>query len=286
MSARETPSARRLPRPSPDSRRDGTPGPARTDPPVPVSALNVADDAYGRLCAEFYDLDKPAPPPAELDAWLKACRRANGPVLEGMCGSGRFLIPLLQAGIDIEGVDASRPMLDACARRAATAGLRPGLHLQRIEDLDLGRRYAMIFIAAGSFALIVDRTAEALRRLHAHLVDGGQLLLDLDLHVDGHGSGQRTVDAVDGRTLHLSWTRRDDERPDVALVECRYQRVLHGEKEAEEVEVLRLRQRTLRDLGEDLERAGFRDVSVDAGPNGWVVGALADHRPAAPPRTP
>ena len=52
--------------------------------------------------------------------------RAHGPVLEVMCGSGRFLVPLAAAGIDIDGIDASEDMLAACARKCAEHGVTAG----------------------------------------------------------------------------------------------------------------------------------------------------------------
>ena len=67
-------------------------------------------EAYGSLCTEFYDLDKPAAPAAALAYYLDRARDAQGRILEPMCGSGRFLIPMLRAGLPIDGVDASRAM--------------------------------------------------------------------------------------------------------------------------------------------------------------------------------
>ena len=67
--------------------------------------------SYGKLCTQFYDLDKPSAPPDALAFYLEHARQANGPVLEAMCGSGRFLVPMMQAGIDMDGLDASSDML-------------------------------------------------------------------------------------------------------------------------------------------------------------------------------
>ena len=55
---------------------------------------------YGKLCTQFYDLDKPTAPPEALAFYLKHARQANGAVLEAMCGSGRFLIPMTQAFVN------------------------------------------------------------------------------------------------------------------------------------------------------------------------------------------
>jgi hypothetical protein len=51
--------------------------------------------SYGSLCTEFYDLDKPNAPRDALDFYALKARAAGGRVLEPMCGSGRFLVPMV-----------------------------------------------------------------------------------------------------------------------------------------------------------------------------------------------
>jgi SAM-dependent methyltransferase len=137
---------------------------------------------YGRLLTEAYDLDKPHPPPAELAHYRSHIAQRGEPVLEVMCGSGRLLLPLLAAGVAVDGHDASPDMLAACRHKAAARGLRPRLYEQPVQRLDLPRRYAFAFCAAGSFGLVVgDADVMAgLRRLYAHLLPGGWLLLDVE----------------------------------------------------------------------------------------------------------
>src|SRR3990172_1144329 len=122
---------------------------------------------YKALLTEAYDLDKPEAPPEELAYYRRNIRARGEPVLEAMCGSGRFLVPLLEAGIDIDGVDASPDMLAACSARCAERGIAERLHQQLLHELDLPRRYRLIFAGGGSFGLIIDaaEVAESLRRL-------------------------------------------------------------------------------------------------------------------------
>ena len=63
-----------------------------------------------------------------------------------MCGSGRFLIPLLKRGFDIDGVDASPHMLQACRDHCQRLGLTPfdgesavTIPLARYDDDHLAR---------------------------------------------------------------------------------------------------------------------------------------------------
>ena len=112
--------------------------------------------AYGRLCTLFYDADKPRASDAEV-AWYSArLPKDAGPALEVMAGSGRLLIPLLQAGRNVHGVDSSAAMIASCETRLAAADLATPLFRQDVVALNVPFRYAAAFVAAGSFQLLTD----------------------------------------------------------------------------------------------------------------------------------
>jgi SAM-dependent methyltransferase len=56
--------------------------------------------------------------------WQRVASEARGRVLELGCGTGRISVPLAKAGVDLVGVDRSRPML-ARARRRIARNLTP-----------------------------------------------------------------------------------------------------------------------------------------------------------------
>src|SRR5207237_717349 len=74
---------------------------------------------------------------------------ARGPIHEPMCGSGRFLLPLLAQGHDISGSDSSASMLDACRARGESLGLIPRLTRQPLAELSCSPAPALIFIPSG-----------------------------------------------------------------------------------------------------------------------------------------
>jgi SAM-dependent methyltransferase len=165
-------------------------------------------DSYGSLCRQFYDLDKPTAPPDALEFYWARCRAAGGPVLEAMCGSGRFLIPLAQRGADIDGFDASPHMLSACRAGARSKSLNPGLYHQFIQDLDLPRTYGFVFVPAGSFALLpAHEQARALAGLARHMRPAAELDLEMWTPAgDGPVSvpaGERSVRRQDGLEIVL-----------------------------------------------------------------------------------
>lgn len=125
----------------------------------------------------------------ELDYYLDAVSRSGGPVLDAGCGTGRVMVPLLDAGFEVDGCDQSADMVAVCRDKAAAAGHQPRLLVQALHELDLARRYGTI-VVVGVFGLgsTRDRDIEGLRRLHDHLEPGGTLLLDLEVPWSDPGS--------------------------------------------------------------------------------------------------
>ncbi|MEN9577904.1 MAG: hypothetical protein RJA70_913, partial [Pseudomonadota bacterium] len=163
---------------------------------------------YGKLATEFYQLDKPEAQPDAFDFYASFAREARGPIHEPLCGSGRFLLPLLAEGLDISGSDASAHMLDACSARAERLGLSPELSQQRLETLSLARAPSLMFIPSGSFALLLDDdlVRSALRRAYEVLAPGGLFLVEAELLLPTHPEmsgvwGGRWVERPDGAKL-------------------------------------------------------------------------------------
>ncbi len=121
------------------------------------------------------------PPPTQVPFFQREIARFGTPALDLGCGVGRLLLPLLRAGLDIDGCDVSGDMLRYCRDKAAAQNLEPRLYQQPMHALDLPRRYRTIFICS-SFNLAGGREhgLATLRRCFAHLEEGGALLFDID----------------------------------------------------------------------------------------------------------
>ena len=115
-------------------------------------------------------------------AFFRSFVASGQPALDVGCGSGRLLVPWVADGLDVDGVDASADMIDACRVAARAAGGEPALYVQPTHQLTLRRRYRTI-ISCGAFGLggSRDDDTEGLRRLHAHLLPGGVLALDYEV---------------------------------------------------------------------------------------------------------
>jgi SAM-dependent methyltransferase len=196
-----------------------------------------------------------------LEFYLEAYERLGGPALELMCGSGRFLIPWLQRGARMDGVDASPEMLAACRRRVQDAGLEANLYEQFLERLDLPRSYRLLVMTSGSFSLLDSDAAamEGLRRCYQHLEPGGELILEvLTMGTSGEQSGNlspaRSVTRPDGAEIVVTEVARDTRRYDL---------VRAGQVLATEMEHLPLRLYEPATFVDMLRAAGFDGVHAE-----------------------
>jgi SAM-dependent methyltransferase len=117
----------------------------------------------------------------DLDFYKDLAEHAGGPVLEIACGTGRILLPCLQAGVDIEGLDLSPAMLQRLRNKAAVLGLHPTVHQADMRTFALPRRYALIFIAFNGFVhcLTTQEQLDALRTWRDHLTLGGTVVFNV-----------------------------------------------------------------------------------------------------------
>jgi len=127
------------------------------------------------------------PNPHQVPFFRREIERFGQPVLDLGCGVGRLLLPILCAGVDIDGCDISGDMLQHCRNKAATLGVEPRLYQQPMHALDLPRNYRTIYICASfNLAGSRDNGLATLRRCLAHLQDGGVLILDIDAEYMWH----------------------------------------------------------------------------------------------------
>ncbi|MFN8475113.1 MAG: class I SAM-dependent methyltransferase [Anaerolineae bacterium] len=110
--------------------------------------------------------------------------RSGGPALELACGTGRVLIPVAEAGVEVVGLDISLPMLAVAQEKVSL--LAPEVQ-QRItlgegdmRDFDLGAgRFALVYIPFRSFLhlLTVEDQLQALAVIRRSMRPEGRLAL-------------------------------------------------------------------------------------------------------------
>lgn len=142
----------------------------------------MAEFVYDEDVATRYDAAVPIPP-GEIEFYLELAREARAwglATLELACGTGRFAIPLAREGIDIVGLDNSPEML--APARDKSAGLKNVRWVDGdMRSADLGERFGLVFIADGTFQLMLSMEDQmaCLRCAYDHLTPGGRLAFEI-----------------------------------------------------------------------------------------------------------
>jgi cyclopropane fatty-acyl-phospholipid synthase-like methyltransferase len=118
--------------------------------------------------------------PYGLDFYVSLALEANGTVLDVACGTGRILLPCLQAGVDVESLDLFEPMLTTLGEKAAALNLSPQLHHCDMRSFSLTRRFALVMIPFNAFVHNMTQAAQmsCLQCCREHLLSGGQPVFD------------------------------------------------------------------------------------------------------------
>jgi SAM-dependent methyltransferase len=117
----------------------------------------------------------------DIPYWVETAKTAAGPVLEIACGTGRILLPILKAGVAVEGIDASPAMIARLKAKAAAAGLAVRAETADMRGFEMGRRYARIICGFNGFAHC-ETTGDQLACLRSsleHLEPGGALVVHM-----------------------------------------------------------------------------------------------------------
>lgn len=115
-----------------------------------------------------------------IDFYVELARNAGGPVLDVCCGTGRILLPCLQAGADGDGLDLHPAMLSTLSKKATAQGFSPRLFTADMSDFALPRRYALVMITFNAFIHNLTQNAQiaCLEFCRKHLAPGGVLAFD------------------------------------------------------------------------------------------------------------
>lgn len=81
--------------------------------------VEAKQNYYGNLCTEMYEILHEKAPRDELNFYLSYAKK-DDKILEALCGSGRFLIPFMEQGFDIFGIDLSVAMLNKLKQKRRT----------------------------------------------------------------------------------------------------------------------------------------------------------------------
>lgn len=222
---------------------------------------------YLKLCTEFYDLEQHKNHDAALAFYMNYAAQAQGSILEPMCGTGRFLIPILQAGYDIQGFDASAHMLDACKQKCAALGImQPPVWQTFVQDFSAEKTYELIFVPYGSWGLItsIDDSQHALGVMFKHLANDGTLILEVETVAslpEPCGVWRRGVSRrADGSAIAINTLTSYNQETQIFRSLCRYESIVDGKIVATETENYEQYLYHFDQMDQMLKTAGFTQI--------------------------
>jgi len=120
----------------------------------------------------------------DIPFYVEEASRAEPPVLELACGTGRVLIPVAQAGVRVVGLDASPAMVQACRHKVAELSEEVQARITLVDadmrDFAFDERFGLVYCPFRAFLhlMTTEDQIAALRNIHAHLRVGGRFVLN------------------------------------------------------------------------------------------------------------
>ena len=134
--------------------------------------------AYFDTWSEVYDTEMQTVTTEDAEFYVEQARRADGPVLEIGCGTGRIYLELLEAGVDAYGIDVSAEMLDRLREKARDRGLSPAVEQADMADFAFDREFALVLLPADAFCynLTIESQLATLANVRSALADDGAMV--------------------------------------------------------------------------------------------------------------
>ena len=187
--------------------------------------------------AEFYDEGMGKNSSGEdIVFYVQQCSPAQTPILELGCGTGRISLPLVKAGFEVVGIDASFPMLQQLQHKAveqlSTIERKRLFYCQMdMSNCAFNACFDFIICPFSAFVYLVDKSSQtkALANIRSHLTTNGLFILDFfipNLQMmalpDDHVFHDYERKLADGNILKRTKTIQKTALPNVNLITRNY----------------------------------------------------------------
>ena len=163
-------------------------------------------DSWARVYDSIYSYVR-----EDIPFYVDLAKKSGGPVLELGCGTGRVTVPIVEAGVEIVGLDSSAAMLEAASRKLERLSPGGSVTLARGDMARLPAeyegRFSLVIVPFRGFLSLLtvpeqEQTLEGVRRSLAH---GGRLVFnvfvpDLRMLVEDGDAAHHLRDVTDPET--------------------------------------------------------------------------------------
>ncbi len=188
---------------------------------------------YKKLSTLFYQHEHHPRHAAAVSFYLDQAQVHGSPILEPMCGSGRFLLPLIERGFICDGFDASEEMLSVIKEKVANSSCR-FFHMY-FQSFIPDKKYNLVFIPYGSFGLMLkkEEALAALKTLADCVEAAGRIFIEIET-VSSVPAGCGTLQigqhklSQDGQIIRLKTIPSYTASTQLFKAECRYELIENG----------------------------------------------------------
>lgn len=225
---------------------------------------------YRKLSSMMYEKTKPIGYSilGDIEYYYDNIKDIKGKILEAGVGTGRVFIPFLERGLDMEGVDLSKDMLEICKNHLKARKLSAKLYQENLITMNLSNEYDAIIMPSGSFCLITDYLAslDLLANLYKHLKTDGKMILDLLMPIGFKSDSSFTslIEIDENKSILFNQYKMDiDYINQITHQINRYELIENGTITNSEVANFDIRWFGIQEFINILEKTGFRDISYN-----------------------
>lgn len=224
--------------------------------------------SYGKLSTKYYQYSKPIgfEIMGDISFYKNKLKGIQGPILEAGVGTGRMMIPLLESGFQVEGIDSSKAMLAVCQKACDERKKAPKLEQKDLLHLQANNYYEAIIMPTGSFMLL-EEAAQVLKRFYQALQKGGRLIFDLEpfrtFDLGAQNTSVLAISETEGIVLTSTHLAHDPINQFTQTL-LKYEYFVDGEFNASELQNFKLYYYGLREITMMLEAVGFTSIEVIA----------------------
>lgn len=145
------------------------------------------NDSFKKF-AKYYDIiygaDAYQDLPGEIEFYLNESRKSKGRVLEIGCGTGRIYLPLMSAGLPIDGIDISIEMLEILKLKAGFFKGKAHAKVGDMTKLNVKEKYSLVIIPLNSLHHITQQKLilKTLKNIFKALKPKGKLIFSTQFY--------------------------------------------------------------------------------------------------------